>query len=115
MSSKPYFRSSFWRGAIPFLGLMLIGSFGLRHFTSIRYQFRKVTSFHDEMAREGVELQRSKSLEEHYEEYAKEHHDNWQNVRGPRPWEDNTEWERVRENKKREREQKQLKGATAVQ
>ncbi|XP_043839588.1 cytochrome c oxidase assembly protein COX16 homolog, mitochondrial [Dromiciops gliroides] len=61
------------------------GSFGLREFSQIRYDAIK-TKIDPELEEK---LKRNKvSLESEYEKIKDSAFDDWQNIRGPRPWED---------------------------
>lgn len=68
------------------------GSFGLREFTQLRYQFRKVSLVNpDEAKKMGVEMKKpgEVTLESEFEKIKKLDIDNWEQKRGPRPWEEN--------------------------
>lgn len=59
---------------------------------SFRYQFSKVKGISKEEAEKmGLHRQREVTLEKSYEEIQKLDIDNWENIRGPRPWESNEE------------------------
>ncbi|KAF9796810.1 hypothetical protein SFRURICE_002987 [Spodoptera frugiperda] len=80
-------RKSFKYG-LPFILFMVGGSFGLREWTQIRYQFSKVKGVsREEAAKMGLNKEKNVTLEETYEEIQKLDIDNWENKRGPRPWE----------------------------
>ncbi|XP_064603219.1 cytochrome c oxidase assembly protein COX16 homolog, mitochondrial-like [Liolophura sinensis] len=83
-------KRKFIRFGAPFLVLVVAGSFGLKEFSSIRYQFRKSEMITPEEAEKyGVKMKREKiTIESEYESLQKMNLDTWQNVRGPRPWED---------------------------
>lgn len=67
---------------------MIGGSFGLREWTQIRYQFSKVKGVSKEEAeRMGLHKAKKVTLEDTFEEIKKLDIDNWENKRGPRPWE----------------------------
>ncbi|XP_072938105.1 cytochrome c oxidase assembly protein COX16 homolog, mitochondrial [Epargyreus clarus] len=84
-------RKSFKYG-LPFILFVIGGSFGLREWTQIRYQFSKVKGITKEEAEKmGLHRQREVTLEKSYEEIQKLDIDNWENKRGPRPWESNEE------------------------
>ncbi|XP_023784958.1 cytochrome c oxidase assembly protein COX16 homolog, mitochondrial [Cyanistes caeruleus] len=69
-------------------GLYLIGgSFGLREFTQIRYDVHKLHGKIDPALKEKLK-QNTVTLESEYEKLEKSNLDNWENIRGPRPWED---------------------------
>ncbi|KAJ8718445.1 hypothetical protein PYW08_002682 [Mythimna loreyi] len=80
-------RKSFKYG-LPFILFMVGGSFGLREWTQIRYQFSKVKGVSkEEAAKMGLNREKEVTLEQTYEEIQKLDIDNWENKRGPRPWE----------------------------
>ncbi|KAM3965634.1 cytochrome c oxidase assembly protein COX16 homolog l(3)neo43 [Aphomia sociella] len=77
---------------LPFLLFMLGGSFGLREWTQIRYQFSQVKGVSKKEAEKmGLHRDKNVTLESTYEEIQKLDTDNWENKRGPRPWEDNNQ------------------------
>ncbi|XP_039491140.1 cytochrome c oxidase assembly protein COX16 homolog, mitochondrial [Drosophila santomea] len=83
-------RKSFKYG-IPFLIMMVAGSFGLQQFSNLRYQYAKkqpVTP--EEMKKYGVNMKNRKdvTLESEYDKVKSVDIDNWENKRGPRPWEE---------------------------
>lgn len=68
------------------------GSFGLREFASLRFQFRRVSTITpEEMKKHGIEMKKpgEVTLESEYEKIKNLDIDNWEQVRGPRPWEEN--------------------------
>ncbi|RZB38731.1 COX16 domain containing protein [Asbolus verrucosus] len=76
---------------LPFLVVIVGGSFGLREFSQLRYQFSKVSSVKPSDFKEaGVEIKKpgEVTLETEYEKIKKMDIDNWEQVRGPRPWEE---------------------------
>ncbi|XP_075979489.1 cytochrome c oxidase assembly protein COX16 homolog l(3)neo43 [Anticarsia gemmatalis] len=82
-------RRSFKYG-LPFILFMVGGSFGLREWTQIRYQFSKVKGVSKaEAEKMGLHRPKEVTLENTYEEIQKLDIDNWENKRGPRPWENN--------------------------
>ncbi|XP_030764570.1 cytochrome c oxidase assembly protein COX16 homolog, mitochondrial [Sitophilus oryzae] len=79
---------------VPFLLLMLGGSFGLKEFTNLRYQFRNVSAVNYEEAKKlGIDMKKpgEVTLESEYEKIKNMDIDNWEQVRGPRPWEEKDE------------------------
>ncbi|XP_063829785.1 cytochrome c oxidase assembly protein COX16 homolog, mitochondrial [Ostrinia nubilalis] len=75
---------------LPFLLFIVGGSFGLREWTQIRYQFSQVKGVSREEAEKmGLHKARDVTIENVYEDIQKLDIDNWENKRGPRPWEDN--------------------------
>ncbi|KPI98421.1 hypothetical protein RR46_09637 [Papilio xuthus] len=80
-------RKSFKYG-LPFILFVVGGSFGLREWTQIRYQFSQVKGVTKEEAEKmGLHKAKEVTLEKAYEEIQKIDIDNWENKRGPRPWE----------------------------
>ncbi|XP_049872024.1 cytochrome c oxidase assembly protein COX16 homolog, mitochondrial [Pectinophora gossypiella] len=80
-------RRSFKYG-VPFILFVVGGSFGLREWTQIRYQFSQVKGVSREQAEKmGLNKAKEVTLEDTYEEIQKLDIDNWENKRGPRPWE----------------------------
>ncbi|CAH1637363.1 unnamed protein product [Spodoptera littoralis] len=80
-------RKSFKYG-LPFILFIVGGSFGLREWTQIRYQFSKVKGVSkEEAAKMGLNKDKNVTLEQTYDEIQKLDIDNWENKRGPRPWE----------------------------
>lgn len=78
------------RFGLPFLVLMVGGSFGLKEFAQLRYDFRTRKSLaKDEAERIGIRMksQEEVTLESEYEKIKKIDTTSWENVRGPRPWE----------------------------
>ncbi|KAI8434179.1 hypothetical protein MSG28_012294 [Choristoneura fumiferana] len=84
-------RKSF-RYGLPFLLFVVGGSFGLREWTQIRYQFSQVKGVSKaEAEKMGLHKAKDVTLEDTYEEIQQLDIDNWENKRGPRPWEPNTQ------------------------
>ncbi|GJQ72675.1 hypothetical protein Trydic_g1335 [Trypoxylus dichotomus] len=77
--------------AIPFFVLVLGGSFGLREFAQLRYQFSQVSSVRREAEKLGIPMKKPSevTLEKEYEKLKDLDIDNWEQIRGPRPWEEN--------------------------
>lgn len=85
------FKSRFVRHGLPFLSLIVGGSFLLKEYATLRYQFRKseITTAKEIAKKTGIEAkQEPVTLEKIYDEMKKEDIDTWVNIRGPRPWED---------------------------
>ncbi|XP_076032868.1 cytochrome c oxidase assembly protein COX16 homolog l(3)neo43 isoform X2 [Oratosquilla oratoria] len=89
------------RYAIPFMILVVGGSFGLKEFAQIRYDYGGRKLIKKEDAEEhGVKMKdRSEvTLETEYEKIEKLDIDTWENKRGPRPWEEgNTLYEEAKQ------------------
>ncbi|XP_059140130.1 cytochrome c oxidase assembly protein COX16 homolog, mitochondrial-like isoform X2 [Physella acuta] len=83
-------RRRFIRLGIPFVVFVAGGSFFLKQFASLRYEFRNSKRLSKEEAEElgfktvSVDTEIEKMLKEIEEKDL----DNWENIRGPRPWED---------------------------
>lgn len=84
-------RNRFLRFGLPMIAFVVLGSFGLSEFTSIRVKKR------DEKnrmlsAEETLQFMKKKDkvvVEEEYETIMRELDiDHWENKRGPRPWEE---------------------------
>ncbi|XP_059620366.1 cytochrome c oxidase assembly protein COX16 homolog, mitochondrial [Phlebotomus argentipes] len=89
---KAWYQQKFFKYGAPFIILVTGGSFALREFTSLRYQFAKNTQITpEEMKKHGIEMKKpgEVTLESEYEKIKKLDIDNWENKRGPRPWEQN--------------------------
>lgn len=78
---------------LPFMIAIVGGSFGLRYYTQLRYDIHNNRHTMTKIA----DLQKlmpgkPHTIEAEYEEYMKTVDlDNWQNKRGPRPWEDDNQ------------------------
>lgn len=90
MSILRFFQRKSVKLGIPFLVLVVGGSFGLQQFTENRYRFKKNQLLSPvELKRHGI-VKKEKSevtLETEFEKIKKIDIDNWENKRGPRPWE----------------------------
>ena len=80
----------FVRLGVPFVGLIVGGSFGLQYFASLRYEFSKKKSLSEEEASQyGIRMKAEKvTAEGVLEDIQHQDIDQWENIRGPRPWED---------------------------
>ncbi len=84
-------KNKFFKFGAPFLILLVGGSFGLEHFARLRYDFRKSKRLKLEEVSEatGLQLRLDRpTIESEVEKLKVEDLDTWQNIRGPRPWED---------------------------
>ncbi|GAB1606034.1 cytochrome c oxidase assembly protein COX16 homolog, mitochondrial-like [Argonauta hians] len=88
--SQNLVRSRFIRRGLPFFTLIIGGSFLLREYSTLRYEFRKseVTTAKKIAKDIGIDAKETVSLEKIYEEVKTKDLDDWVNIRGPRPWED---------------------------
>jgi len=84
-------KNKFLTFGVPFLVLLVGGSFALKHFAQLRYTFRKKILITRERAEElGIKMKKvgdEPTLESEFEKMKKIDIDNWVNIRGPRPWE----------------------------
>lgn len=87
---KEFYKTKFFRHFLPFMILVVGGSFFIQEFTKLRYKYRKVepVDLKTEAKKLGIEMQRTRTLEEEYEKIKKMDIDNWENIRIPRPWEE---------------------------
>ncbi|BFF89343.1 cytochrome c oxidase assembly protein COX16 homolog mitochondrial [Drosophila madeirensis] len=88
---KHYSKRKSFKYGVPFLIMMVAGSFGLQQFSNLRYQYSKkqpVTP--DEMKKYGVSMKKRQevTLETEYDKVKTVNIDEWENKRGPRPWEE---------------------------
>ncbi|XP_003739852.1 cytochrome c oxidase assembly protein COX16 homolog, mitochondrial [Galendromus occidentalis] len=77
----------FAKTGLPFIAFVIGGSFFLKEFAELRYEFRKSTSL-DPRELEAAGLQKrdpsETTIEAVYEEIKNLDTDNWENIRGPR-------------------------------
>lgn len=80
------------RYGLPFITFVVGGSFVLRDFRSVRYDYRTTESISEREAREKYGWSKNKkTFEEMHKEYMeKEFSDDYDMKRGPRPWEPET-------------------------
>lgn len=81
---------------VPFIGLLVGASFALTNVTSHRYEFRQTQSLKkdeiEHLKQKGVIKREEVSLEELHAEYMqKQYSEKYENLRIPRPWEDETQ------------------------
>ncbi|XP_044753353.1 cytochrome c oxidase assembly protein COX16 homolog, mitochondrial [Coccinella septempunctata] len=84
-------KSSFFKRGLPFFIICIGGSFGLKGFTSLRYEYSNKSSIsREDFEKEGIKMKppTEVTLEAEYEKLQTMDIDNWENVRGPRPWEE---------------------------
>ena len=86
-------QSRHFKFGLPFIGLLVGASFGLTNVTSHRYEFRKTKGLQKEdieaLREKGILKKPEESLEKLHEEYMqKQYSENYENLRIPRPWED---------------------------
>ncbi|EAT42312.1 AAEL006153-PA [Aedes aegypti] len=88
-----YSKRKFFRFGVPFLLLMVGGSFGLKQFAQLRYTFsKKGTLTVEEAEKHGLLMKKPEevTLETEYTKVKDIDIESWENIRGPRPWEDGT-------------------------
>ncbi|KAL0969433.1 hypothetical protein UPYG_G00227330 [Umbra pygmaea] len=79
---------------VPMLLLIVGGSFGLREFTQIRYDAQKIKKKLDPALEAKVNKKKQTDLlEEEYKKMKEVDLEKWQNIRGPRPWEDSKQYQ----------------------
>ena len=78
-----------FRSGVPMILFVVIGSFGLAEFTEIRVKKRDQKT-HMLTAQESLKFQKIDVEEEFRKMQQKLDIDNWENKRGPRPWEPET-------------------------
>ncbi|XP_053679796.1 cytochrome c oxidase assembly protein COX16 homolog, mitochondrial [Anopheles nili] len=86
-----YSKRKSFRYGVPFLLLMVGGSFGLQQFAQLRYTFSKKTSLtRQEAEKYGLNMKQQEevTLEGEYDKIKQLDIEHWENVRGPRPWEE---------------------------
>ncbi|XP_015908117.2 cytochrome c oxidase assembly protein COX16 homolog, mitochondrial [Parasteatoda tepidariorum] len=81
-------RKKFFSYGLPFLILLVGGSFGIKYFASLRYEVRKSELLKPENLEKYGIKKKKVTLEEEYEKIKQLDIDNWENIRGPRPWEE---------------------------
>lgn len=78
---------------IPFILLVVGGSFGLKEFTQLRYTYRKGKEYFEAINTNGLKLKDPSEvgIEKEYEKLQQVDLDNWENKRIPRPWDESLE------------------------
>jgi len=89
---KRIVRGKSFQYGVPFVSLIVIGSFGLSEFSSVivakREENNKRLTVEEALAATGVSKSKV-NVEDEYKRMIKELDiENWRNVRGPRPWEE---------------------------
>lgn len=83
------FKNKFFRFGVPFILLVVGGSFGLREFSQIRYDYRKVKFISpEELKRQGIEMKPrgSITIETEYQKLIDQVNlEDYENKRIPRP------------------------------
>jgi len=112
-----FYTGPFFKYGAPFMVFMVGGSLALKQFTSIRYsvhrhtqQFGVTPELEEKM---GLKMQIARDLDEEYKKMQEEIDiNNWENIRGPRPYEDSEESIKLIE--QRIQEIKRKKGAMSM-
>jgi len=122
-SLKKLLQSRHIQFGVPFIGLLVGSSFALTNVTSFRYEFRKTQGLSEidveSLKAQGV-IRRDPgelSLENLYGEYMEQNEknlENYDNLRIPRPWEDETQVDLMRKENRRIKTFKEIKEAQAL-
>ncbi|XP_076178160.1 cytochrome c oxidase assembly protein COX16 homolog l(3)neo43 isoform X2 [Ptiloglossa arizonensis] len=82
-----------FKNFVPFIILVIGGSFLLREFIQVKLKYKTVTQYNlkEDMEKHGIKVKKSLTLEEEYEKLKESNLDNWENVRIPRPWDEEEE------------------------
>jgi len=83
-------RTRLFQFGLPFFVLVIGGSFGMQHFAKTRYEYRRAQMLPREVEQAGLTMRKpgEVTLEKEFEKIQKMDIDNWENKRGPRPWEE---------------------------
>jgi cytochrome c oxidase assembly protein subunit 16 len=102
---------NFLRVGLPFFVIVLGSAFGLHYFQQVRYDFSKikkerdtVNKLHESFEKAGIKVRKNLTVEDIYQEIAEADTDNWENIRGPREFESNQEYEEAKKRQKAEAE-----------
>lgn len=90
---KAISNSTLFKYGLPFFIVVVGGSFALKGFTSLRYEYSQIQKIDPaELEKVGIKMKKREevTLEKEYEKLQKLNIDNWEQVRGPRPWEEET-------------------------
>nr|XP_018900762.1 PREDICTED: cytochrome c oxidase assembly protein COX16 homolog, mitochondrial [Bemisia tabaci] len=99
-------QNKFFRYAAPFVLLVVGSSFALKNFTSLRYEYRSTAKLDPkEFEAKGIKMKPpgSVTLESEYEKLKELDLENWEQVRGPRPYEDPSEFEETKRKQQEKR------------
>lgn len=105
----------------PFFVIVAGGAVALTYFQQVRYDFRKIKQFDsnlrglkEDLAASGINIRKDRNLNELLKEVEELDTEHWENIRGPRESEDNTEFRLLREKRQkdrlRQRETRKLEG-----
>ncbi|RCN45251.1 hypothetical protein ANCCAN_08751, partial [Ancylostoma caninum] len=89
----------FIRVGLPFFSIVLGGAYGLHYFQQVRLDFRKLKQqdanlehLKSDLEKSGVRLRKNVTVDTVYKEVANLDTEHWENIRGPRESEDNSEY-----------------------
>ncbi|KIH56298.1 Peptidyl-tRNA hydrolase PTH2 [Ancylostoma duodenale] len=89
----------FIRVGLPFFSIVLGGAYGLHYFQQVRLDFRKLKQqdanlehLKSDLEKSGVRLRKNVTVDSVYKEVANLDTEHWENIRGPRESEDNSEY-----------------------
>ncbi|TKR60306.1 hypothetical protein L596_027571 [Steinernema carpocapsae] len=98
----------FIRVGLPFFSIVFGGAFGLHYFQQVRYDFRKTRQIdenldvlRDDLKESGLKVRKDVSIDSVYKEVVELDTENWENIRGPREFEDLTNYERIKQQQKK--------------
>uniref|UniRef100_A0A914YW96 Cytochrome c oxidase assembly protein COX16 homolog, mitochondrial n=1 Tax=Panagrolaimus superbus TaxID=310955 RepID=A0A914YW96_9BILA len=101
---------NFLRVGLPFFAIVFGSAFGLHYFQQVRFDYSKVkkerdtvSNIHDSLEKAGVKVRKNLTVEDIYQEVAETDTENWENIRGPREFEDNQQYEAAKKRQKRRR------------
>ncbi|VDM61852.1 unnamed protein product [Angiostrongylus costaricensis] len=93
----------FFRVGLPFFSIVLGGAYGLHYFQQVRFDFRKLKQqdanlelLKSGLEESGIRLRKNVTTGDIYKEVANLDTENWENIRGPRETEDNTEYLKIK-------------------
>jgi len=99
----------FIRVGLPFFAIVFGSAFGLHYFQQVRYDFSRVKkeaiaveNIRDSLAEAGLKVKKNVTVEDIYQEVSELDTDNWQNIRGPREFEDNSQYETAKRRQQEE-------------
>ncbi|KAE9552987.1 hypothetical protein FO519_003791 [Halicephalobus sp. NKZ332] len=99
----------FVKVGLPFFAIVFGSAFGLHYFQQVRYDFSRVKkeavaveSLRDSLAEAGLKVKKNVTIEDVYQEVSELDTDNWENIRGPREFEDNSQYEKAKKDQQEE-------------
>ena len=103
-------KSNFLKHFLPFSAIVVGAFYGLAQFRKLNYEFRRndAVVYKEQLKKMGLDeddyqMRTTVSLKDEYEKVKEKLDiDNWENIRGPRPWENSKEiQEKMRKNNKK--------------